>query len=888
MGNISVPHNVAQHLPGVFKTENKNVLQRVSVPFFATMLAMLSVSAGPTLAALTVDIQTGYNLVVDSNVTSPSTYAPDAAYIGAEVCNTDTSTALNNVFVYVGDQTAGTPGIYPVLDSSTLNSTVYADAYNTGNYSITHEGGQAGTADATRFFNTIGPGECRTVYWLISYPQCVNVLDSDGSTWISDYPPCETSITGGIKPEDDITLDYDVWATADVVGTTITSRDFTMRNEISASANKIWPNTTSKVPAEYLDAIQSVIGWGTIGPDGQPLTDANPVYPGQRLITTQGIWYDMGNVGEGFDNDGDLVADHNLWMQPVGNAASFDSSCFRLVRTYGLVIVKRSEGDILIPFENQLYFEHVPKNTGVTGLVYYQFLAMREGCSSSMTPYQEAASGRDNEKFCADFGVSNDLYSGSFGATFVTKTDSVASINPTDTLTYTINATNDSGVNLGTPEFGVQLIFRDTVPAGTTYVASSADDALTKPTGTGSYEEGYLDDDDNLDTCTINFQVDDANTSYTILYSNDNGVIWSDTESGTITDIQWQLFTTINTDGSHDGIDCVAPDGVYDDGSLETSLPGTSAAPYPTAEVQFQVTVDTDGGPIICNTVIMGFGNPETGTEATDCTLVTGDNTVSGTVFVDGGTGTATYGDGIQNNTTDEAGIGAAAPDGVIVILYYDVNGDGEYDSDDVKYGETNTDANGDYSFTTLPDGLYLVEIKKYDGPTADGSDNAVIDFYSGLGNTTTDPNLPVTTDHDIIKMTEDSTTVTLAVSVDLDHSSSGDSHTDVDFGFAPPLFVDKTVSNSLTSVDEGDIFDYSIFLENRLPSIGHQGPTGCEYTKWASTGGTGANTKAFINPGNAYDSIAPNRSVASASVEGGANRWIYGTTFSIPRNPVP
>ena len=73
------------------------------------------------------------------------------------------------------------------------------------------------------------------------------------STSQPQCPPCTTSITGGIKPFDDLTLSYDIWATStDISGATVETSTLTMRNEISASANKIWPNTTSKVPAEYL------------------------------------------------------------------------------------------------------------------------------------------------------------------------------------------------------------------------------------------------------------------------------------------------------------------------------------------------------------------------------------------------------------------------------------------------------------------------------------------------------------------------------------------------------------------------------------------------------------------------------------------------------------
>ncbi|HEX7809399.1 MAG TPA: hypothetical protein VF608_11755, partial [Thermoanaerobaculia bacterium] len=309
-------------------------------------LSILSIACAATLfvsadawaaGALSVEVVNGYNLVVDSNVTSPSTYGPGAAYIGAKICNTGDA-PLANVFANTGNYNGGvgsTPGVFPVL-----NSTGYLASpqiTNTGNYSLTIEAGDTGAADGSRYIGTLAAGQCRTEYWLISYPHCVNVGNA------SDTPPCAASITGGVKPDDDVELSYDIWAstsTAIATPTVSASRQFTLRNEISAAANKIWPNTTSKVPDAYLAAIQALIGWGTLGPDGQPLSATNPVYPGQRVITTQGIWYDLGNVGAGFDNNGDLVPDQNAWVQPVGDAGALDADCFRMVNVYGILIVK--------------------------------------------------------------------------------------------------------------------------------------------------------------------------------------------------------------------------------------------------------------------------------------------------------------------------------------------------------------------------------------------------------------------------------------------------------------------------------------------------------------------------------------------------------------------
>lgn len=191
---------------------------------------------------------------------------------------------------------------------------------------MTHEGGSAGLADATRFIGTISPGECITQYWLVSYPQ----LDNNGNT-----------VTGGIKPDDDLWVQYDFWAAANDGGTpriADLTRKATMRNEISAMANKIWPNGDNKVPQQYHDAIAAQFGWDTFTPGG-----GSDAYPGE-LITTQGIWYDLGNVGFGFDNDGNFVPDHNAWLQPIDDPSTYDPGCFRLVHTYGIVIVKLGGG----------------------------------------------------------------------------------------------------------------------------------------------------------------------------------------------------------------------------------------------------------------------------------------------------------------------------------------------------------------------------------------------------------------------------------------------------------------------------------------------------------------------------------------------------------------
>lgn len=133
-------------------------------------------------------------------------------------------------------------------------------------------------------------------------------------------------------------LFYDIWATGNE-GVTERAVDVQrrvhMRNCISAMANKIFPNGANKVPQEDQDILQKYAPeWNNIPSDGTPCTS----------VVTEGIWYDLGNVGKGFGNEGDLVPDQNAWLQPVGDPTLFDASAFRLQRTFALIVVKLKDG----------------------------------------------------------------------------------------------------------------------------------------------------------------------------------------------------------------------------------------------------------------------------------------------------------------------------------------------------------------------------------------------------------------------------------------------------------------------------------------------------------------------------------------------------------------
>ncbi|MFT5165777.1 MAG: hypothetical protein ACI8P3_001006 [Saprospiraceae bacterium] len=584
-------------------------------------------SAQTTHGDLSMSVVAAPNLIVDSNVESPSTYAPKAVHFGVEICNNG-GDDMSEVFINIGDYSVlpTTPGIY-------RERTVAESTYG-GTFSFTHSGN---TADATRYIKTLAAGECVMQYWLIEYPN----LDASGN-----------SITGGSKPVDDLWLEYGIWATANDNGTPLAVNETNqayMRSEISAMANKIWPNGTNKVPQEYLDAIEGLLGWspqtgGSLG----------------STIQLDGLWFDLGRVNKGFDNDGDYLPDYNVFMQPVGDPDSYDPDCFRLVKTYGLVIVKKTDGtEVLYPFEDQTYFPNLPQdNNGAVGLVYYEFVALNGPCSSNLTPYQEVASGSENEKFNGDYGTFIPSLTSSLPN--VTLDDTGVNSSPVNTsVEFNVTLTNNTGGDLGTLAYGMPVVMATDIPTGTEYVAGSAALNNTLPSG----------------------------ITATILYSTDGGTAWTSTEPPTasdVTNIQWWMSDVI-------------PDTEVVDVTFQTTIPSGYTDP----------TVTNNGS------VALGGGaafltDPHT-------VLVQGVNSISGTVFEDDGAG-ANNGNKIHNTGDgEETGLNAIS---VSLYLDSDENGTG-----DVLIASTTADGSGNYTFANLPDGLFEVVVNTdLSAATCDGS----------------------------------------------------------------------------------------------------------------------------------------------------------------------
>jgi hypothetical protein len=600
---------------------------------------------------LTVAIDASYNLVVDSNVLSPSTYAPSVATVMGEFCNT-TGGDLTNVMGFIGDFDAGTPanstpGLYPVRSTSDTGWASEHPHLDTGHadYQFFHVGGSRGLADASRPIGDLSAGECRVQYWHFTYPRIENGSASgdnggDDPTWGATN-----------NPDDDLYLYFDIWATYDEDASDYPSATWKMttRNEISAMANKIQPN-----------------------PAGQWFnTSADTVLPGET-ITSNGILYELGNINKGFDNDGDMVPDYNAWLQPFGDP-SYDPSCFRLIGVTGVLTVSRSGGlpDMFIPFNDQLYFSDLPQNnTGVVGEVHYEFMALNGPCSTGMTPYQEVASGFDNEKFNGDYG-SGQPPLGSFApAVTVTKSSAPDSIALGSTTTYNIPFQNTSGsasagLSLSSGVFA-SLVMSDTVPSGMQYVGSSASSSV--PVG----------------------------NAVSMQYSTDSGATWSTSDPG----------TTLSSAGSMVVIRWVLnePLGPTESGS---------------ASFQATVPVSYSGTPFIENCAGASFGDGAAFATACTITIVQGTLSIGDFVWRDLDL------DSVQDGGS-ETGI-----DSISVSLYWDANGDGAMDAGDMLLDTTTTSGGGAYSFNNLPNGDFLVVVDESDTDLPQGYRHTTDPIYA-------------------------------------------------------------------------------------------------------------------------------------------------------------
>ncbi len=637
--------------------------------------------ARAAVSSIEVTVIAAPNLIVDSNALSPSTEQPEVATVIGRFCN-PTGAAITNVVGYIGDfdvdgdnnatEDDNTSGNYPTK----TNPGIF-----TGTYSFTHLGADP---DSSRIIGTIPAGECRYQYWSFTYPILAVSGGSTVPAWGTD-----------VKPNDDMTLDFNVWAAegndqCDLLSATCAEvHTMAMRNEISAMTNKIEPN--GNPGGQWFNTIDATVNTGD-------------------TVTTNGILYRLGQVGKGFDNDGDGTPDYNAWLQPIGNT-TYDPNCFRLINVSGLLTVTRSGGnpDLIIPFNHALnmsmdapllFYTDLPSdNTDVNGLVFYEFLALGGICTIPVSPYQEVASGSDNEKFNGDYGAGGPGQITVLAPTLdFDKSGPVYATEGGAALTYTIFFEHTGDV--GTSDFGLVLstgesyhfVISDTVPAGLQYVGGSA---------TSSYTPALAN-------------------SYTIRYSTNSGVTWTTTDPGTVTStspnnlvmIQWWLNEpVVRTESGSVSFQAQVPGGYIAGG----------------------------GSPIIenCADARMNDGFPMDG----DCTytFVKGINSIGDLVWNDDGSGAGS----IANNGIRETN--ESALNGVTVTLYWDKDGDGVLDVTDPEMSPSLSvidgllDIDGSGMITTADDGEFegynvidgFIDINGDNAISAADDGTSVIDGYN-------------------------------------------------------------------------------------------------------------------------------------------------------------
>ena len=717
-----------------------------SISSFATTIDIAFIA--PVDGDLSIELIAAPNLAVDSN-DPPS--GPRSAYVGVKVCNTGTND-LVDIHVNIGNYSTLTPGIYP---SRTVTESSYA-----GTFSLEHVG-DCDVEDGHRYMDILRAGDCYTQYWMIQYP----IEDDNGN-----------SVAGGNAVEDDLYLDFDVWVTADDGGTALavddTHRSY-MRSMLSAAANKAWPNGTSKVPDEYLQIFEDSLGW-------RPDT-TNQI--AGCLFTLEGIWYDLGNINKGFDNDGDFVPDYNLFMQPVGNPYTFDNCCFRMIRQYGVLIIKLSGGgEKIIVFEDQFYHTNIPQNnTGGVGLVFYEYVPLSAPCAGLITPYQNVASGNNNEKYSGDFGITLGGPTSEVPLAILDKSGPETS-NYNSDIEFSISINNTTNKALGIAQYYEALTLRDSIPMGTVYVAGSAAVNNTIPAG----------------------------VSISVLYSTDNGLTYTDVEPtpSNVTDIAW----------------------VFND-----NLPPGDIA---TVTLKVQAPSSTYTSPFVINEGAVTFGNGDPFFTDLDTVLLLGVNEIGGTVFSDNGGTTGILGNGIQEG--NEGGIGSIG-----ITLYFDINGNADFDAGDYYLGTTNTAGDGSYTFSGLPDGNFIVVL--------DGDDP---DLPAGAGLSTE--------------------------GVELTVNLNGTDDLDINFGYTPALQIIKSVTSDPLYFEARDV-EFNITVKNLISSEAgpNTGPSSSE-ALWANSIYTGSgplwnDLSEIIGCADGVGAIT----TTPWENAGGVNSPVYGTGIS-------
>ena len=291
-------------------------------------------------------------------------------------------------------------------------------------------------------------GETKNIYWQVRY----DVVDAFGKPTFGD---CNDFT-------DDLRYNWVLWATCKEAGvdrTSVTNEFAKVRCELSASANKITPTgnptgyisggpphvlgglvdinsdnqITSADDGTYygktvIDGKVDMNGSGTITTADDGYLNGFPVIDGlidvngngsisiadDAILVQPGMTFTVtvhnatfGNVGNGFDENRDNLSDFDIWYQPIGKT-NWPAASFRLVDIQTDVTGSGGSNPlngITTHYDNEPYLSRLIGDvSGAFIATYtYTFVVVNPG-NGFLTPYQEAASGNDNEKYNGDYG----------------------------------------------------------------------------------------------------------------------------------------------------------------------------------------------------------------------------------------------------------------------------------------------------------------------------------------------------------------------------------------------------------------------------------------------------------------------------------------------------
>lgn len=348
--------------------------------------------------------------------------------------------------------------------------------------------------------------------------------------WSITYPPTM-----------DVGYSYTVWVTAANDCQSSKNSQIKTERQLSASANKLLP-TGAMVQVS-----------------------PNVVTPG-TVVTVKIIGFTLGTVGQGPNSA------YDAWLQPVGNA-DFDPSCLRFVHSN----VKLTSISAAV-FTDQLYFTKLEGyKRDAKDYVEYQFVALRN-CTTSIQPYQEAASGKQqkyNDDFAASVARLKVETNRSPEVKLELTTDKTAA-KPSETVRFQAITAATSGT-FGVPESGTPAVVTVAIPGNSSYVGGSA--AAAK-----------------LDR---------------VEYSMDGGKSWLAAEPeklAAITHLRWLLYETLTKEprnftydvviNSADG-QCLTSEstlGLFAAQALATANAGVNCAPTPTPTPSPTATPKPDAG----------------------------------------------------------------------------------------------------------------------------------------------------------------------------------------------------------------------------------------------------------------------------------------------------